>query len=315
LDDISATLVRGQVDFDIMPSDTLEGAEVTDGRLVVNQETYKALVVPWAAWLPERVKAILRRLSAAGLPVLECRDPGSLAAQLRALGCAELVLAHAEPDLLYHHIRRGGQDVWMFFNQNPLRAIDVWLPLASAGCCFYDAWENRLTRPQADEDRIRLMLPPSGAVFVLGKAAVADLPAHDYGDEPMETVDLAWSLSLREAGQTEFAPYRQGSGLGNLARDLPKFCGTIRYEATFSVSRAFATLDLGDVGETGELWVNGEYCGAKISPAYRFRCAIRPGENRLVVEVVNNPAYRERDDFSRLLPLPPTGLVGPVRIG
>jgi hypothetical protein len=311
LDDVSTTLLRSQIDFDLLPTDALRHAAVTDGKLVVNQESYRALVIPWAAWLPETVRAIFQRLSDAGLKVIECRDPSTLPATLRERGCAEIVLSQAEPDLMYHHILRGEQDVWMFHNQNPLRAIDVWLA-ADSPRCLYDAWENRLTSPQVAEGSIRLKLPPSGSIFVLGGDNPGQPPAHDYADEPLELVELDWSVALREAKKAEFTPYRQHAGLGNLAQELPEFCGTIRYEASLRANRASTRMDLGAVGETAELWVDGGYCGARISPPYCFECAVRPGENRIVVEVVNNPAYRERDDFSRMLPLPPTGLVGPI---
>ncbi|NLG28737.1 MAG: glycosyl transferase family 2 [Chloroflexi bacterium] len=314
LDDVCAALLRSQIDLDLVPTDTLEQAAVVDGRLVVNQESYGALVVPWAEWLPERLRSILRRLEAAGLAVIECREPEALPAALRERGCAHLTLSQPEPDLLFHHIRRDGRDIWMLFNQNPFRDLDLRLPIGSP-CCLYDAWENRLTRPQSEPGAIRLRLPPSGALFVLEGEAPDGLPAHDDGDAPMQTLQLDWTVSLRAAGSGEWKPYRRTTELANLAPDLPTFCGTIRYEATLTAERAYTRLDLGLVGETAELWVNGRPCGARISPPYRFACEFRPGANQIVVEVVNNPAYRERDVFSQFMPLPPTGLLGPVSVG
>ena len=76
-------------------------------------------------------------------------------------------------------------------------------------------------------------------------------------------------------------------------------------------------IDLGDVGETAQLWVNGIDCGALVSAPFRFNVskALNDGENEIRVEVMSNLAYREMDDISRTLPLPPTGIVGPVKIG
>ncbi|MBP3388262.1 MAG: hypothetical protein J6K98_00140, partial [Clostridia bacterium] len=58
-------------------------------------------------------------------------------------------------------------------------------------------------------------------------------------------------------------------------------------------------------------------CGNRLCAPYGFAIteALIAGDNRIVVEVVNNPAYRERDEFSRYLPYPPSGLLGPVRLG
>ena len=64
------------------------------------------------------------------------------------------------------------------------------------------------------------------------------------------------------------------------------------------------------------MWINGQELGARISLPYAFEAkGLRAGENQLVIEVVNSPAYRERDYFSRFLPLPPSGLLGPIMVG
>src|SRR5699024_11047504 len=62
-------LYEQQIDFDILPFDALASANVEDGLLRVNEETYKALLVPGCAALPEALLAILQRLENAGLPV------------------------------------------------------------------------------------------------------------------------------------------------------------------------------------------------------------------------------------------------------
>ena len=38
------------------------------------------------------------------------------------------------------------------------------------------------------------------------------------------------------------------------------------------------------------------------------------GENRIRVEVIANMAYKERDEFSKYFPLPPSGILGPVEL-
>lgn len=50
------------------------------------------------------------------------------------------------------------------------------------------------------------------------------------------------------------------------------------------------------------------------SKSHRIQDALQKGWNELVIEVVNNVAYRERDSFSKYFLLPPSGLLGPVRL-
>lgn len=76
-------------------------------------------------------------------------------------------------------------------------------------------------------------------------------------------------------------------------------------------------LELGRVGETAQLWINGQTCGACVSAPFRFEVYgyLQNGDNTIRIEVMNNLGYRGRDSFSKYLPLPPIGLLGPVSIG
>ena len=62
--------------------------------------------------------------------------------------------------------------------------------------------------------------------------------------------------------------------------------------------------------------VNDIYCGACISKPYLFdaKFVLKEGENRIRVEVIANMAYKERDEFSKYFPLPPSGILGPVEL-
>jgi len=73
-------------------------------------------------------------------------------------------------------------------------------------------------------------------------------------------------------------------------------------------------LDLGEVGETAELWINGEYVGYAITNPYQFDVTglLTEDVNAVKVEVVTNQAYRLRDMFSTYMVLPAAGIQGPV---
>lgn len=78
--------------------------------------------------------------------------------------------------------------------------------------------------------------------------------------------------------------------------------------------RAVPFGELSDIGETAQLWVNDDYCGAVVERPYCFAFdgKLNKGENQLRIEVMSNMAYRERDKLSTYLPLPPIGLTGAV---
>ena len=75
-------------------------------------------------------------------------------------------------------------------------------------------------------------------------------------------------------------------------------------------------IDLGNVGGTAKLSVNGMNLGMRISPPYRWNIseAVRQGENRIEVEVANTLAHRIHDRFSEYMQIAPSGVTGPVKL-
>jgi len=117
------------------------------------------------------------------------------------------------------------------------------------------------------------------------------------------------------------------------------YSGAAVYEKTFDLPssaighRSSAILlDLGDVHELAEVRVNGKSCGTVWCPPWRVDVtdAVKPGENKLQVEVVNfwpnriigdaslPPEQRlTRTNIRKLTagtPLEPAGLLGPVKL-
>ena len=92
----------------------------------------------------------------------------------------------------------------------------------------------------------------------------------------------------------------------------------MRYTFDFEVSNTDSGvyLDLGRVGQNAELWVNGKYCGIRISQPYLFRVndAVNLGKNTATVIVSNTLAQKTRDYFSKFLQLSPSGLLGGVKV-
>lgn len=90
----------------------------------------------------------------------------------------------------------------------------------------------------------------------------------------------------------------------------------MRYEARFAADCGAQEIDLGAVDECVQAWLNGEYLGERIAPPYTYDVAghILPGENRLVLEIANSLVHKHPDHFSRYVQIPPSGLLGPVRL-
>jgi hypothetical protein len=334
----------------------LGASSVAGGRLRVNDETYPCLVVPYAAALPAALLAHLAELAGAGLPLLfvgglpaQSSDgrpaadalarlaghPGvkavelaDLAAELRARGYAEIAATSEQPYLRHYHVQYPGLDVFMFANEHPLHTIDtrVMLPLAGPAL-LYDAFANRLVQVPLETDagglRLALRLSPYESAVLVAGPVVEGLPA-DPPAPPLQRAQAIagpWSIASATAEQyPTFTPLAPASELGDMGRPgaLPAFSGTLRYETTFEwqVDAGDAALDLGELYEVAEVWVNGQPAGVRICPPYRLPVGalLRPGANALAVEVTNTLVNQQRDFFSRFAHQEPSGLLGPVRL-
>jgi hypothetical protein len=166
------------------------------------------------------------------------------------------------------------------------------------------------------------------------------------------TVTGMWRMKLAGHGFETFETNVNGLASWTDAPRTRHFSGTGRYEIQFTLPAeqlaggARLMLDLGRVGNVAEVELNGQAVGVAWMAPHRLdvTSAVRPGKNRLVVLVTNtlinyvaglkeppdvpaelqprlgkaNPAiYPQGNEFlheMRETDLPPSGLMGPVRI-
>lgn len=331
---IAKLLTRNLIDFDFIPQDTLVEAKAVNGFLAVNEENYSALVVPYSQYLPERVINAFDRLSKEGITVIFADALPEKTSEMRSvsdkLQNCKVVAFDAIPScirrsvtaktpcqyLRFYHVERQGAHHFMFWNENTFEAVDTLITLPVAGnAVIYDGWKNKLFSPQITDGKLRLKLQPSQALVVSVCETDERYPEFDYADGELQEISLNWQISIKQADAKEYVPFANGT-LSNLAKELCNFAGTIKYETEFETADNVSVIDLGTVGESATLAVNGTDCGTLVSAPFRFdvRDIMKKGKNKLSVTVYSNLGYRERDSLSRYLTLPPTGLVGPITI-
>jgi len=344
-------LARAQIDHDVIPADCLCRADVTGGRLPLGEgeaaDAVSALIVCGSDWLDETVVGAIRRAASAGVRVylLGDRFPGVLTADggaaafpeecarlvdedglieaLRADGACEIRAVGEAKWLRWHHYARREADYLLFFNESPGAALDVEIEISGEvrGAQWYDPWMNGVW-PCPDGASFRLELPAGELrMLVLPRGA-----AQRHVTRPMREgrrlrlPDSGWRVALCGAGASAYE-----QAVFDLLTDVtsaelcPDFSGTMRYEIDFDWSERVpesATLDLGEVFETAQVFLNGLEVGVRVAPPYRFPVdgALSRGTNRLQVVVVNTLVHRLRDYLSMTMPIEPSGLLGPVEI-
>lgn len=335
---ICKNLTRGLIDFDIIPLDALQDAKVENGKLIVGKESYGALLVSETEIMPKKCLDCFNRLSGDGLEIiftnsLPVRDEynnkavcsgftvvktDETAAYLRAHGKYEISAENAE-DLRFYHVSRGQSDIYMFSNESLESDIDTFVSLPQSGeYLVFDAWSNKYYRGETAKEGLKLVLERGNTVIVaFGDDIPSDAKPVKY-ETDRKKADLIFDISLKNVGlrETEFSLYAKESPVFDITAPGKKenFNGDILYETEVEIDGEYSVIDLGEVGETAEVWLNGQFVGARITAPYKFdlsEFAVK-GKNKLQINVVNNAAHLKKDPFSPRLGTPPSGIIGDI---
>lgn len=263
-----------------------------------------------------------------------------LADILYSFGIGEIKTKKYEPWLRYYHYKHQNGEFWLFMNQSETEEIHTSLcfedgmmdsyKMDKESICWYQAWENTVEPCEWDEkhDLSLQLVPGEMKVLYMGDCT----PYAKILAEKQELMKLkkaavsqagkikiapaAWKLWIKETG-TEKYVLQEREETGDFCRKHPYFCGVMRYETTVFLPKVKSCeLNLGEVYETAHVLVNEKEAGVRVALPYSFEIGklLHEGENRIIVEVVNTLANRQRDFFSMTMPIEPSGLIGPVTL-
>ncbi len=322
-----------QIDFDIVPVDFLDEASVSGEKLCIHHERFDCLVVPCAAWLPAHAIACLAKLQMAGLPILfiNGRPEGvafgeivaleDLAASMVARGFTDVRLATSSPMLRVYHAVRGPTHLFLFNNESVTEAVDTLVTVPCTGrYARLDLLLGRKASASTMDGTFPLRLAPTQSTIMVFEEALPDWNDFTPCGDPVE-LRLTYKISRASYRNLDcFEPVCTTSRLWNMTglEGDPHFAGTMKYETVFDLPAGVdqAVLDLGVVGQTARVVLNGVDLGQRICQPYVFdaRTALRQRGNILEVVVANTLVHPLRDPFSHYLQIPPSGLMGPVRL-
>ena len=242
--------------------------------------------------------------------------------QLIAAGHYDIKVQKKNPFLRYCHTVRNGSHFYMFFNEGMAKLdTEVKLPF-TGGCMTLDLMGKKSENRTLKQGVLSLTLEPYESVIVVFEPCEdveeAGLRSEVYRHQLAEKSLVTFRIELRETKKKDFTVYKEESTLFDITgpEGIPDFSGKIRYLTCFEGKPEYTTLELGEVGETATVVLNGKLLGTRICKPYRFDVtgAILAGENHLEIQVVNSPAYYERDGLSKKMMLTASGLLGPVKI-
>lgn len=325
-------LLDAHLCYDIICLEMLEKAEIADGKLCLNGERYGALVVPYAKEIPDGLAEQIGRLCKAGVPVLHCggRAEGlagemvseqELPERVLELGLADIRVLGDCPLLRHYHVKRDGAHVFMFFNEDSVKTAKATVTLPVQGdFTRLRMIEDGIYADTTADGRVEVELLPGQSEILVFDGTAAELPTLQ---KPVREVELTPTFEIALADSDDlstFVPYKTTSELTSItsAAGKPAFSGRMRYTFALQVQEipSRVVLDLGRVGQTARVLVNGRDLGIRITAPYAFDLSgqLQAGENTVTVEVSNTLVGKHRDKFSHCMPITPSGLLGPIKL-
>ena len=328
LEDIAKELYTRQIDYDIIPSDYLDRAKVSDGSLLINGESFNTLIVPYGKFMAKETEELLIKLKNDGAEVIfvnslpenieatfKCINISDLPSCIRDKGTECEIDIESEDICTYHYVK-DNKNIYMLTNEGIEKTLSFNLKTKTklSKAALYDGAEDTLTEAEITKDGIKIELPPYNSVFVIEGASGEKAKIIKAKEE----IFPEWKISTAEPGNEEFKPYKNTKSLFNITgrSELPDFSGHIKYEASFSCEKGKVMLDLGYVGEIAEVKLNGKDAGAKTFPPYVFDISdyIENGENKIEITVTNSNVFDLKDQFSGYIRIEPSGMLGPVKL-
>jgi hypothetical protein len=249
-------------------------------------------------------------------------------------------------------IHRQTADADIYFVRNTaLEAVksDALFRIADRGARLWDPGDGRMSPAPATltndgRSRVTLDLPPGGSIFVVFSGKPADIAAR-LPDGKSTAIDGPWNVTFDPSlgGPSSVVFSRLISWTDHTDAGVKFYSGTGTYQRSLEIPAASleagrrVQLDLGDVREVAEVFLNGRSAGIVWKPPFRVDLTgiAKPGANDLKIEVMNlwcnrlagdaelPPGKRiTRTNISKNgtlgKPEPwkaqPSGLLGPVRL-
>ncbi|WP_416849742.1 glycosyl hydrolase [Flavobacterium sp. LT1R49] len=333
--DTTQNLMKNGYGVDFISDNFISQAQVKDGKIVLPGGTFKSLIVPACDKMPMATLEKLIALKRAGGAIIFQGLPSSVPGyneyekqnkKLAALieenkksiqPVADLFQALDEaqvyPETLVNsglkYIRRtiDGEKIYYLVNHTS-KAIDGFIPLkiGNKEVVIFDPltkeYGNAIVQKKSDATLVKLHLE-SGQSFILKTEDKASQQEWKYYQKSADAIALKgnWELSFDKGGPKlpSNAKVSTLESWTKLSPEAEAFSGTATYTLQFDAPNTAAdnwNLNLGDVRESAEVWLNNSYIGTAWSAPFTINLGkLKKGKNTLTVKVTNLGANRVRD--------------------
>lgn len=375
--EVTQDLMQKGFGVDFISDRFLATATVQNGEIEVPGGKFKSLVVPNSEHMPLETLQKLLELKDQGANIIfqglpesvpgfndyqnknkelnRIKESGSVEIVEISAISSELEKADIFPESLVttglKFIRReaNGEKIYFLVNHTSEK-IDQYIPLQinSEEVIIFDPLTGEFgkarTRTESGITQVKVNIAPGDSYF-LKTESETDIAYWNYYEAAGEETEITgtWQISFEKGGPAipKASEMAQLTSWTELSSEAEAFSGTAIYETSFNKPDTEADnweLDLGDVRESAQVWINDEYIGTAWSVPFKLKIGeLSEGENNLKIKVTNLAANRIRAkeisgedwkifheinmvdkdyqvfDATKWSPMP-SGLLGPVTI-
>jgi hypothetical protein len=334
---IAKPLYENQIEFNYLEESLfVSSCTFRDGSVRIAEQRYKVILVEnldrlsvqtvnkLQAWIDSGGQVIVLE-SSEGTSILRgalpIRSLESVPEQVNTVIKHEIRLQPSAAPVRVSHIRKGAAHLFLLVNEGEERYEgDIHLALPGK-VERWDPWLGTIQDQPVHSNGSDGMIVP---ICLDRRESVIYYVDRNQPPHRVESADRVCrsdeqSLDLSE-GWTVTGPGFAEVSLDTLTSwtswsRMASYSGTIQYELYFELEDSDLgtplQLDLGEVRDIAEVYVNDAYVGTRMWSPYRYRnidAAVRPGRNKLTVSVTNSlaNAYNQAQLLS--------GLLGPAKL-
>lgn len=339
-----------QIPYDIVTRDFLKEAKIENGTFVINGHPMKNLVIPYAQAIPADLMKILKEMLENNIKVYFVNEfPEILLGFPKTEDVFEYVKQHSkvilkehlgkilEPfqnvtfseeqkDLVVGEYEKQGKRYYMIFNENIAQTTQTQIKIKNSRYVYqYDAFSGKTYALMKDSDTgmYDISLTPYESIVLIESDQMEDteaLRADENSEKEQISLNEKWMVTF--ADSISYPEFQETVPVEEICciQEIPgweKKAGTVRFSTTISCNDVkCAEIDLGEVFETAEVFVNGTSAGVRLCRPYKFDLSglLHDGENELAIEVTNTLGTAIREPVSHYLMIEPFGIEGPVSL-
>ncbi|KJF45633.1 glycosyl hydrolase [Draconibacterium sediminis] len=185
--------------------------------------------------------------------------------------------------LWYNRVERKDGTCYFISNWSE-KAVNQWVTLQKSGkeAVLFNAMDKTFgkARTQKNSDgqtQVYLQLKPGETIILQWYSTKVKAEAYPLWEQSALKTELngGWEVTFEKGGPTIPAPYKTDElkSWTKQSDELQKFSGTASYKTSFEIAENNDNdylLDLGEVHESAEVWLNGKKTGTLIGPVFQI---------------------------------------------